>query len=172
MRQVDAKGRFLSFFNPPTSHQEILKQMLSDTAIAHASVMIKTSIIREAGGYDPKFPHVEDTELWSRLIFKTQFANLPEALYERRLHQNSIMNKHSTFQEERSREIRERLLSSLIGRKLLNKDDLAEIRLMKNTAENSPIKKFLFKLKNILPSHLRHRLRVSPFGKFLNWLIK
>lgn len=153
MRQVDVKGGFISLFQPPVAHREILIKMLTGTAIAHATVMIRKEIIDKAGGYDENFPHVEDTELWSRLIFKTKFANLPEALYVRRIHRNSVMSAHAKLQLEKSGEIRKELLEKVISKKILTEKEIQEIHSIQRK-DNSLLKKTA---RMLLPAAVRHK---------------
>lgn len=164
MQQVDAKGKILSVFQSPEKHDDILYRMLFDTALAHATVMMRKDVVMQAGGYDPKFIHVEDTELWSRLILKTKFANLPEALYIRRLHKNSIMNAHSQFQTEQSRIIRDCLFGSITNKKIISEGDIKKI-INQKKHEQRFLGKFLRWIKNLLPAILRHRLRARFYHR-------
>lgn len=164
MRQVDRRGRFVSFFTPKEDHRDILHQLLIDTAIAHATVMIRKNLLSDVGGYDLNFPHTEDAELWSRLVMKTSFANLREPLYVRRLHGDSIMSLYGKFQEEQTRKIREKLLDSLIQKGILNADEAARITAIQKK-EHSLLKKVESKLKYMIPASIRHKIR-HAFGKF------
>jgi glycosyltransferase involved in cell wall biosynthesis len=158
MEQVDENGKILSVFRPPLEHRAILLAMLRTTAIAHATVMMRKKVVLVNGGYDANFPHVEDTELWSRLILKTNFANLPEPLYVRRIHQGSIMDKYSGLQDAKSDEIRNRLLRSVIDDKILREDEIKTILNLRKK-DNSIVNKLIQKLKNLLPAPWRHKLR-------------
>lgn len=171
MEQVDDKGKTLSLFKVPESHKDILCRMLSGTAIVHASVVMRRNILMSVGSYNPEFLHTEDTELWTRLILKTHFANLPEVLYIRRIHKNSIMSMHSKFQDEQDIKIRDQLLVSLIQKKILNEEDLGKIRILRDKKKQGFLKKIIFKFKNILPVPIRHKLHISSFGKYIEKLI-
>ena len=113
--QMDENGRDLSTFQPPTTHEMIVWKMLFECTIAHPTVVMRKTLLVQAGGYDPSFQHIEDTELWSRLIHLTRFANLPEALYARRVHRESICSRHGDHQYMIGIAIRHRLFCGLLG---------------------------------------------------------
>lgn len=92
IRQIDEQGRFLEDLVPPSRHETIKWKFLFETAIFHATIVMRKSLVDTNGGYNPAFPHVEDTELWSRLLDVTEFANLPDVLYTRRWHSESVCN--------------------------------------------------------------------------------
>ncbi len=46
----------------------------------HPGVMIRTSALREVGGYSPHYKYAEDYELWLRLSRMGKFANLKRAV--------------------------------------------------------------------------------------------
>jgi hypothetical protein len=53
--------------------------------LVHSSVMMRTSLVEDVGGYDERLPVAQDYDLWLRLAPLTRFANLPEPLVVRRL---------------------------------------------------------------------------------------
>jgi len=114
--QVDKRGRHISVLVPPIYHKLILWQMFFSCPIFHATVMMRRKALVTFGYYDVNFAHVEDIELWSRLLFNgIKFANLLEALYIRRLHSRSIISTQSAIQYQRGIIIRQRLLKSFLG---------------------------------------------------------
>jgi len=114
MEQIDGIGRSMAPFQPPGSHNMIAWKMLFECSIAHATVMMRRALVDEVGGYDTSFIHIEDAELWSRLIYVTRFANLPEPLYVRRWHPNSICSLHANTQYRVGRVIRQRLIERIL----------------------------------------------------------
>lgn len=113
--QVDKRGRPISVLTPPINNKIILWEMFFSCPIFHATVMMRRSIVMMVGYYDVNFIHAEDIELWSRLFFKTKFANLSEVLYIRRLHNRSIISTQFTVQYQKGIIIRQRLLKSFLG---------------------------------------------------------
>lgn len=58
--------------------------------VFHATVMARTTVLRDAGGYDPATVPAEDYDLWLRLLPRRRFARLPERLYTVRTHAESF----------------------------------------------------------------------------------
>jgi glycosyltransferase involved in cell wall biosynthesis len=69
----------------PTDHHAIERKFLSTNALAHPTVMMRQSAIRQVGGYDPSFKYSEDLELWLRMLNQgITMANLPDVLIQYR----------------------------------------------------------------------------------------
>lgn len=115
LEQIDSHGRIISTLRLPHTHERIFWIFFFDTAIVHATVMMRSAIFRSAGGYNDTFAHVEDTELWSRLLFTTRFANLQEVLYKRQLHNRSVGSTQHTVQIQTDAAIRKNILKRTIG---------------------------------------------------------
>ena len=118
MKQIDEKGRLLSAFDAPLAHEAILWKMLFECAIAHPTVLMRRHLLIEAGGYDPSYAHIEDTELWSRLIWVTRFANHRESLFLRRWHKESVCNLHAAEQFQVGMSIRRSLFERILAREV------------------------------------------------------
>ncbi|TCD54163.1 glycosyltransferase [Alloscardovia theropitheci] len=65
----------------PTSHDELAKYARFQSPVHHPTVMIRTSALREVGGYPQDAGRFEDYLLWERLLLHGAFfANLSEVL--------------------------------------------------------------------------------------------
>jgi len=66
----------------PASNEVLQLELLFDNPFVHSSMMIRTDVLREAGGYceDKSRQPPEDYELWSRIARKYRVANIPEVL--------------------------------------------------------------------------------------------
>jgi glycosyltransferase involved in cell wall biosynthesis len=64
----------------PTEHDEIVKTLVRENCIYHPSVMMRRSIVLEAGGYRPEFKNAEDYDLWLRLARTHKLRNVAEPL--------------------------------------------------------------------------------------------
>lgn len=66
----------------PASNGALQLELLFDNPFVHSSVMIRTEVLRQIGGYseDRTRQPPEDYELWSRIARQYQVANLPEVL--------------------------------------------------------------------------------------------
>lgn len=118
MEQIHEKNGDNHILKVPSEHYLIRWKMLFETSVFHATVMMRRDVVVCEGGYDERFRHIEDTELWSRLILKTRFANLEKVLYIRRWNLASICNIHYREQFRVGAELRHRMLQDIIGRKV------------------------------------------------------
>jgi hypothetical protein len=62
----------------PHSHDAILAVLERGPILCHSAVMVRTDLVRAAGGYREAYVHAEDYDLWLRLSEQTRMANLPE----------------------------------------------------------------------------------------------
>lgn len=91
------------------------KAFRKENPFCHGSMMIRRSILVEVGGYDERFPHAQDYDLFWRIAKRWPVATLPEALYCYRVHDRRVTSDRRRFrvQLECSRQIKQR-----IGREL------------------------------------------------------
>ena len=104
-------------YEVPISHDQIAWALMFNRSFAHPSVMIRRSILEQAGGYDATFRVSQDHELWTRLIWLTRFANLPEVLVNYRSHASATSIMDVRMQASNVLEARKRL-----GSRILEKD--------------------------------------------------
>jgi glycosyltransferase involved in cell wall biosynthesis len=66
----------------PCSSEALKLELLFDNPFVHSSMMIRTDVLRDVGGYceDRSRQPPEDYELWSRVARQHRVANLPEVL--------------------------------------------------------------------------------------------
>jgi glycosyltransferase involved in cell wall biosynthesis len=104
------KGKHISL----TSHHEhdwIAGWMLFNSSVVHPALMIRTSVIKNESPYfNSEYKHVEDYELWSRLIFKNKFADVPETLLKYRIHASQVSRQYRSEQIENGNKVRRYLL--------------------------------------------------------------
>lgn len=98
----------------PASHDEIKTWLLFHCCICHPAIIMRNSMIRRLGiQYDSNYPHAEDYELWNRLAFQVQMANLPINVLYYRQHNGQVSNQHKAIQDATARRIRQRQFSKL-----------------------------------------------------------
>jgi hypothetical protein len=68
----------------PVTHDETVWRLIFGAPICHPTVVMRTDVVRDLGGYDPSFLN-EDMELWTRLAFVTRLRNLDAVLLEYRM---------------------------------------------------------------------------------------
>jgi glycosyltransferase involved in cell wall biosynthesis len=82
---IDNAGAVRAVRRYPADHAAIAHGMQFTSAIAHPTVLIRASVLRACGGYDPRFRYAEDLELWLRLLGRgARFANLERPLLQYR----------------------------------------------------------------------------------------
>lgn len=64
----------------PETDEAIKKDMLRHNPFAHSSVVFRTDIVRNRGGYDESIRYGQDYELWLRCSLETKFHNIQEFL--------------------------------------------------------------------------------------------
>ena len=74
----------------------------------HGSVVMRSSIVRKAKGYNAAVGHVEDYDLFVRMSRLSKIANLPEALYRWRRNPVGISLSNDTLQQEQAFAVRDR----------------------------------------------------------------
>jgi len=89
---IDVAGRPLRPFTPPVDHDSLDTRHLTrgDPRLWHPSVMMRTEILRDLGGYSADFPYTEDLDLWLRIAEVARLAVVPEVLLRYRLHLASV----------------------------------------------------------------------------------
>lgn len=128
---IDSHGnpiaRKLNFF--PITHEQILLQSLLGCCLWHTTVMFRKAVVDSVGGYDLAYTKgPEDYDLWSRLLEKTEFANLADPLASQRLHESSITATwNSGFQMYC--EVSRKLVSNWLGRSVTEEEATAAVTL-------------------------------------------
>lgn len=96
----------------PLEHEKIKAALLLNSPLIHPTVMMRSSLVKKYL-YNEQFRTAQDYELWSRLIWKTKFANLPQILLKRRLHKNQISVAATDNQQENGQRIRKKMIETM-----------------------------------------------------------
>ena len=103
---IDAAGRPIRAFTPPADHEALDAHHIARGTpwLWHPSVVMRTDLLREIGGYSSDYPYTEDFDLWLRIAEKARLAVLPEVLLKYRLHLASVsVTKRATQQDSARR---------------------------------------------------------------------
>ena len=103
--------RWMALFGPPLSHP---------------SVMARTQVIRQIGGYDPRVV-CEDYDLWIRALEVTKIESMPEILLVHRVHDQSSTLLRQERVDCTHIGVSQRILTSLLSRDV----DVETVRLLK-----------------------------------------
>ena len=98
MRIIDQSGTVIGQYSVPVLHNQIAWALLFEHSFAHPTVMLQKRLLEKAGGYNPLFYTAQDHELWTRLLWDTRFANLPETLLCYRSHHQSTSSAQADMQ--------------------------------------------------------------------------
>lgn len=98
----------------PCNHAEIYCGLLFTPTLSHPAILFDMELLRQEGYYfDPGYAHAEDYELWTRLGTKYRLRNLPEILYDYRMHDAQVSKVHAKVQIDNSLRIQQTLLNRL-----------------------------------------------------------
>lgn len=93
---IDAEGRAhpTRRLDYPTTDAGFRAALLGKPLICHPSVMMRTELVRAAGGYRAAYRHCEDYDLWLRLADRTQILSLPDRLLQYRSYPGQVSTRH------------------------------------------------------------------------------
>ena len=115
MRVVDQELKFRFESKLPLEHAHIAWGLFFDTSVAGAYVMMRRRLLADVGGYEEGRVNCDDTELWTRLIQQTRFANLPDILMLYRRHPGASSVKDRELQRAEGAAVRRKALERLWG---------------------------------------------------------
>jgi glycosyltransferase involved in cell wall biosynthesis len=92
---IDSQGNKIgNLVYPPNVNKIRLFTFLHNPFI-HSSVIFRKDLFEKVGGYKTFFKHIEDYELWTRIVFKYKTGNVPEKLMKYRLHEEQITRENN-----------------------------------------------------------------------------
>jgi glycosyltransferase involved in cell wall biosynthesis len=97
----------------PLTHDETVWRLLYGTPICHPTVLMRTEVLREVGGYDSAFAN-EDMELWTRMAFVTRMRNLDAIVLDYRMPAVEHAERLAAWQPHISRVV-QRYVERIIG---------------------------------------------------------
>ncbi|MBL4658797.1 MAG: glycosyltransferase [Alcanivoracaceae bacterium] len=162
---IDEHGVPFMPMTPPLSHQAIINRIFIGSCFIHPSVMFRTDVVRELGGYRHDALHAEDYDLWLRIIQNHQVANLSAILIQYRIHPDQVSQRKMRQQRtsaDRSRMQAFDVFKSAQGHHL-NKIDIY----------NTPWRRLTGAEPSLGSDHLRwiHRYRMMGRNDLANALI-
>lgn len=109
LRLMNDDGRLYRRIALPITPRRIAAALPRRNVIAHSAVMYRKSAIEMVGNYSDMCRHVEDYELWLRLMRGGWgFINLPLCLVKYRIHPGSV--SHQNLQSQQAAALHVRLL--------------------------------------------------------------
>lgn len=100
---IDRDGNIIGKKQFPSTNQEIKEILNSGVPVFDPSVMIKSNVLKESGGFDERLAPADDYHLWLTLFKKKKIiANIQEYLIKYRIHDNNLSKLSSKEQLEKS----------------------------------------------------------------------
>jgi hypothetical protein len=88
--RIDESGRCIGHLRPETDSARLTEFLQHANPMVHSSVMMRTALAQELGGYREPFLGAEDFDLWLRMAEHGGLANLPLALVRYRVHDGNV----------------------------------------------------------------------------------
>lgn len=108
--EKEPDGTVLRLATPPLDDASLRAMLIRRNPFAHSSVMFRTDLVRQVGGYNVRCRVAQDYDLWLRLARVTQMACLPEPLTTRRLVPGRVTASHHQFRRWTEARIRLRAI--------------------------------------------------------------
>jgi len=118
IRFIDDKGNPIEDVIFPAEHELIKWNLCFYNPIAHPTVMMRTRVVRQAGGYDPELERSQDYDLWWRISSIGRLANLDEIYVQFRKHANQVTSIYQSGQFDAGLGINQQHLSELLGKRV------------------------------------------------------
>jgi len=131
---ISETGKIIGQWKTASEPAVLNWNLLFGTSFAHASVMIRSSIVKEVGLYQA--PEAEDYDLWSRISRVADIANLPEVLQQKRVWAGQLALKVPTETRDSVLQIMQKNMNYLLGDTIL---DLDTVRNIRKVFDKSPI---------------------------------
>lgn len=110
---INEEGRHLYQMALPVMDQEIKRWLRTTNCFCHGTVIFSRDLFIKTGGYPEKYPFAQDYALWLRFSKLTKIKNIPEVLYQRRIHDGAV----SQLNQERWQVLQQlKLDAGLIGK--------------------------------------------------------
>ena len=117
-RVVTEDLRLIYQREPAVAHAVILLDHylgLLSAPFTHGTLLMRRSLMLEAGGYDATMRYNDDCDLMTRLLGKTKFANIADFLYIYRQHASQLTSHRNAARDQVSLLVRQRRLERIWG---------------------------------------------------------
>ncbi len=85
----------------------------------HSGAMLRTSVLNASRGFDSRYTHAEDYELWLRLVDEHRLANIPRVLLTRREHGANVSTRFRAVQQQNAYLALQASLERLLKRRII-----------------------------------------------------
>lgn len=114
--RIDSSGTFIGTHYALTGPERIRFTTLFQSSLLNPGAMIRTQVLRDAGGYDLAYWTAQDSDLWARLTLAgVLMDNLEEPLVSYRQHPKSIMKSRGDAGRRLSLTVPARMQAAYLG---------------------------------------------------------
>ena len=96
---IDESGEVIGEKRSALDYKALKKKLLFNNQLVHSSWFLRSSVLKEVGGYNEQFKKAQDYELLFRLATKYPVCNLPEKLIQWRKRGGSLSFKDNLQQK-------------------------------------------------------------------------
>lgn len=148
IRSIDEMDAEVCIERLPTTPKCIKWSLFFGNCFAHPSMMMKRTVLEAVGHYAPDKDPAEDYDLWSRISFKFNTANLPEILVHKRVSRSSLSFQRFQIQEQHAVAVMHRAISSYLNQDIPIHTIANVRRIVRNTASED--RKAVFAVATLL----------------------
>jgi glycosyltransferase involved in cell wall biosynthesis len=106
MQIMNEQGALIGVRRYHLTDAEIRKHLFRYSPFSHPTIILRQSVLAQAGGYDHSFNPAEDYELYFRLGRISKFGNVPQTLLQYRVVPKSMTTGSTRAMESKTLEIR------------------------------------------------------------------
>ncbi len=110
---IDALGMPVTNLNFPETHVLIKWFLCFYCPLVHPAAMLRRTVLN-FNSYRESRKHAQDYDLWTRLIWNTKVANLPDVLLQLRKHDKNISVSHLREQMKNSAAISQQMINRVL----------------------------------------------------------
>lgn len=82
----------------PVTAADVSRAMAESNSVFHPTAMMRTQAVMAVGGYREAYAHIEDYDLWLRLLSLGDIINLPDHVLLYRRHADQVSERHGPAQ--------------------------------------------------------------------------
>jgi glycosyltransferase involved in cell wall biosynthesis len=159
---IDEKGNSQGIKSFLTDSPLLKWKLLFCNTFIHSSAMFRKIIILPLQGYDCTYRLAEDYDLWSRISFEHEVANIPEVLVKWREWGGNVTNAKKIEQQKEVMEISRRNIQHVWG-ETVNKNILESFKFLYCAAQTD------FSLNRLNELIMHHNMVIEQFIKKYNY---
>ena len=133
--RIDEAGRVTGTHRPVTGPGRLAFRQMFQNQVLHPGVVFRTALVREVGGYDAAYWTAQDSDLWARLLPRTQIDNLAEPLVRWRKHGASTLASRGEAGRALSATVTARLMADYLGEAVAPPDAAAAAAVWRGQAD-------------------------------------